>query len=914
MSDRRRYTFDYNGRRYTIEGPDGMSEDDLAAAVGGSEPKSEQGWLTRNIAEPFNRGLAQMADFPVDLANMAIRGAYGIGKSVSPRPEMWENPPQLPSGGMQQAFQSAGLTLPPEQQEHGFVPRTMEIAGGSVLPTGLMGGMGRQAIRAGAPSVPYLAERGLAAPPPAQGLDRLTRGIAESPKMTAAGELAASATSAGAGEVARGLTDDPTTIALAELAGGFVLPVGVTVATSGPAGMVARQIKKHVTPMTEAGARPRAEERVQGLAADPAASAERIGQYPNLSPARQTGDPRLLGLEQRYLQDNPAADLAYTENLKARRTQLGEEAKDFGGDTERVRATAAASRKRVIDKANQRAALAAQDAERRIAELDTGADPRQSSTIVRETLENSLTEARAAEREIWRTLDMNAPARVDNTQAAIDGIIAERSRLVGLDDLNSVPELRRLMGELQVDAKLREQLVQAGLLRPDQQDIPVELLAQLRAQGVIETPTYTLKDLEALRSSLLRQARDAGSGLAPDRQKARLLSHIANGDPDAGMPGLIDDMKATGVDGVEEAFAFSRQLNDRFTRGEVGKILRYEAAGGQGVSPETTMQRVVMGENPGRGIDQMMQASPEAGAQIQNWLKSTYLEAVVPGGKFDPGAHQRFMKDMRRRGVFDRFPELEQQFNQAATATDKAAALGERAARAGTSQNGRARVTLYLDADPGTEMDRLLQVKNPATYARSLVRRLKGDRLAQQGAKTEFVDSVLRSSYRNDEELGQVITGKTFRQRLSEMNRNGTMDALGFTPAEKQRLAKIADELVLIDRKPGQMPPALVEDGPSAIASIVARVAGARVGGQMGGNMGGSIQAANIWSRKMEQALQLITKDRAAQLIADAQSDPELYRSLLVNASSPIQVQEQAAAKIQNWMLGAAATQDERTQ
>jgi len=434
----------------------------------------------------------------------------------------------------------------------------------------------------------------------------------------------------------------------------------------------------------------------------------------------------------------------------------------------------------------------------------------------------------------------------------------------------------------------------------------------LKAQGAIEQPTFTLGDLQDIRSQLLAEIRKEKAQPAPNWNRVRLMENIANG-ADDGTGGILDDMLATGVSGVEEAHAFSRGLNEKFTRGEMGKILGYGRRGGDAVSPENTMS-VVYGKETGRTMDQMIAAAPESRGQIEGWLKSHYLEAVVPGGKFDAGAHRMFMRRMRERGVFERFPELEQQFNQAATATNRAEALGKRAAnvRSMSYDGGRSRAALYLNSPTGTEMDRLLEQRSRASiFARGIVRKVGNDPVARQGLKAEFVESVFRASSREDTELGPVLNGASARVRFRELDRNGTMDALGFTAAEKKRLADIVDEVTLIDRKPKDIPDDLVGDAASEAAQFLARWSGANVGGATSKG-GASLQSAQIASSKFRQILNKLTTNKAARLIADAQNDPELYKALLTTSRDSTERQKQAFDKIQNWMLGAAATQDER--
>jgi hypothetical protein len=184
----------------------------------------------RNIAEPYNRGVLGMLDFPVNMMNAGIalldaadrytaKNVWGVEPNSAP-------PPQL-TAPFTEAGRRVGVIAPPEEQRHGLVPRAMEFTGAGMVPFAGLTGVGNKAIgsamtQSGASTINYnrLALADLSPVPTA--LSQIGRATAANPATMTAFDIASNFTAASGGTVARKFTDNETIIAVAELGSAFL--------------------------------------------------------------------------------------------------------------------------------------------------------------------------------------------------------------------------------------------------------------------------------------------------------------------------------------------------------------------------------------------------------------------------------------------------------------------------------------------------------------------------------------------------------------------------------------------------------------------------------------------------------------------------------------------------------------------
>lgn len=205
-----------------------------------------------------------------------------------------------------------------------------------------------QALAVGGASVPLLAAaapRAVAAGAQGVGANaaRMSQGIVNfarnRPGVAAGTEALAGFGAAVGGDLAeqggdaQGVPDEyqPAVRMGGEVLGGVGAAVAPGAATSGLR-IGGNAVLKNALPFTTAGGRPRAEKAIRGRAENAEQAARRGANAPEgVTPARASGDQRLMAQERRVLDDNPELDRQVREELAGAQTRLeGEFQAEFG--------------------------------------------------------------------------------------------------------------------------------------------------------------------------------------------------------------------------------------------------------------------------------------------------------------------------------------------------------------------------------------------------------------------------------------------------------------------------------------------------------------------------------------------------------------------------------------------------------
>jgi hypothetical protein len=821
-----------------------------------------------------------MALAPLDMINAGAKVAgwvFGLGYH--------ETPNMIPTQRTRHYLAQQGLIPDPNQPAEGVVEQAGEILGSAIIPTAGAMYYGKRLL---AESILQMERLGV--------IQNLSVSTARAPTATAVGEVIAATGGGIAREAAIVNNASPSMTLLAEMTGSFV-PAGVF----GLAGNVNifrgawNTFTKHLAPFTKAGAWPRAAKALQRRSVDPKAAAKKIDVTSKIGPARQTEDTGLLGLERAVFDESPGLRTKSEEDLALIREEIKRQAALFGGDHDRVLKILKEGRQYLLDMIDLRMARAAQHLEYKLSQLDSGASPREISAVSREVLQEALDDARAAESIIWGKVNSKTPIEASHGQDMLDAIVAARNVHSDPDD---IPKwVFNSLKRYHISNKTLKQLQKAGLADADG-NIDPQILPSLIDQGFITPQTYAFDDVKTIRSRLLDEIRTERAKDAPNRNKIRILNNIANGDPEKGLPGLIDDLGDSGVEYADAAREYSAKLNSRFSTGRVGQVLGYQRTGGKAYTPEETLDYVLSGRDPTANVRQMIEAAPETRGVIQDYLHQEFLaQATKQDGTLDPKAAQRFIDKWERRGAFEVFPAMRDEFLQTKDAGFSADLWRQRdiqVRRQIINDRAKSRVKLYIDNDPGEEMAEALRSKRPMLVIRSVVKKLDGDEVALDGLRDAFVTELMR----------QADSGVKFGKYLD--NYKNVMRELKITQTEYERLQNIAKHMRQVEAKPTNVPSNIVDDKPAQFIEIFARVAAAQAGGRLGkASAGGSLQTAQIFSSRVQRLLTRLTQDKARELLIRAHRDPVLYRALLTSGNAPPGKVEKAVSTLEAYLIGA---------
>jgi hypothetical protein len=809
----------------------------------------------RGVMPFLNQGIAQVFGAPVDAVSAGLSAVGVPGQEA----------PVLGSTNIQQMMGRAGVRLP----ESGATPQNLGEF------------MGRGVGNAAAFLIPGLgAARGMAA-----AANPVTRGIGQmlsaAPGKMAAVDMAAGAGSGAGRYIGEAQTPNNPNVGgtIGEMVGGLgvgavtgVVPMLARMLAQGPAGRAilgtGRQVMSAFVPGTNIANTTRASNRLRGLTADPEGMADLATRetIAPLTPAQRTGDERLLGLERAVASRDPVLADRLRQQAGEAQGVLESELRGMGGQPMAARNLMEERRGRLIDNLQTSVDRAKQQAQARIAALEPNATPAQQATVVRQEFDAAYRAAMDQERTLWRAVpdDVLVPTKdIKDAYAALVAATPETQR-------HNIPDYaRRFLG------------------------------GESNAALAAEVPP---SELQGLRSELLdiaRQARAAG-----ERNRARLADDLADS--------VLQTMDSAPVVSApyQAARDYTRQLNQTFRQGEIGRLTNTGRDGSPRVAPELTLDTTI-GQGGQRGAiaarefeaamgERFRRASP----QIEDYLRGNVSQRAVTGsGDIRRDTMARLLR--QEQPLLDAFPNVRRDMAAALQAQDTAQRIGQRAARVERNLNSptRSAVARYLSGDVGEEVARVFSAPDPAAVASQVARVVRRDPAAVDGLKGAFIDHLIANA-RGQTVDGSVLNGSTMRGFLDNAKQRAALEAV-FSPDDMRRLRTVVQELTSLERARGPLPGvgAPMNDMPNQILDTLARVAGARAGAAAGGaSMAGGLQSAQIVSGRVRDFLGRLTNDQAAVLISQSVTDPALFAALL-NPGARFTPSQQVA-RLQAWLAG----------
>lgn len=717
--------------------------------------------------------------------------------------------------------------------------------------------------------VPRAAAVARGAAPAATTLGRIGESLGatmlRSPGTAAALEVSSAASAGAAGHVAAEMfPDSPSTQAIAEIVGGFAPAAAAGAAVAIPKVVqnfpVVNFARQMVVP-TKGPSTTRARTRVQSVARDPEAARRALdaggrdlSPDVTLTPAQQAGDVGLLSLERSVMSEG-ARDSQLTQAIRqskaaARRIGRPEVRPEDAQDTLRE---ARGYLKVLLD---ERARIAGEKARQRIDAIGPTISRQDANRVAREELDKALVAARRQESELWQAIPNDIQIETPPLRQRFQEIAAETPR--ALQD--SIP------------AKARQFLAGKG--------------------GFADVET--VRELHGFRSAMLSEARAARSGISPDRDRARIADRLAAATLD-----LLSD-SAVGTR-MTMARDFSRDLNDRFTRGAVGRLMGSDAAGGLRTPPEATLERTVGRAGPDALTETqaLLRAVERSGDQpgmtraIDEFLRDDFVRKAMPGGNLDVNKAAAFMR--RHQDVLSTRPELAAELRGAIDGGNTAARALERSTRVtkGLADPKISRAAVFIEAPPDRAIQAIRNARHPGRVAQELVRQARRDPTGDAigGLKAAFVEDLMKgaTTTSNRTEAGEALTsGFALRDALREpKNRAIAREVL--TGEEMDRLTKLATSLVRIEQSMAAAPASggVIDDAVGASKSFLARVTGARLAARLNPSGRATVQIPAEGAKLVQRVTSWLANDPARREITDGFQDPKLLRALLAPMDTP---------------------------
>jgi hypothetical protein len=580
-----------------------------------------------------------------------------------------------------------------------------------------------------------------------------------------------------------------------------------------------------------------------------------------LTPAAKTGEAGMLSLEKSVMTGSEELTAVHADDLAALNTAIRTEVGDISGGTTQ---DASNYLRALLD---GRLRIAASKVDEQLASMQPGASREDLNRLARGEVESALGDARAQERQLYESLPQNAGVGTGETTR-------------------------------------RYYRFKRDLSKAERADMPQSANRFLDEESKqFFGPETTLKELRGLQSKLREEARAARSNDQFNRAR------IANGIADAitedigGMSGPADVAEQ-----VQIALAFSRDLNDRFTRGAMGRLLGFTQEGAPSVPAGLTLESTVGRGGPAarESTDALLESvrrhgdEPAMRGYITDFLVDDFRRAAIKDGQFDAKAADRYIS--RHQDVLARFPEIRREMEQAK-------GLGQDFAQAQRHADPtESAAAVYLGAPPGREIEAVLNRSQPAEAMRDILSLAAQDSSgkAVRGVKQSFMNRLLRQSEiaLEDAKDQPFVSGQKLTRAIQDDRVQEAMGAL-FSEPERARIDAVVRTANLLDRQRNARPSVegVLGDVPGQVTNALGRILGAQIGRQIAQQTGGgTVQTPGVVAGLVQRMMKAGINDPGRRLVNDAIQDEGLMRALLLEAQTDSQKQY-VAKKLNGWML-----------
>ena len=753
--------------------------------------------------------------------------------------------------------------------------RIGETIGTAVTAFAPLGAVGRFGKAASAVTKPATTVAGKAKEVASGVFKPAVESFRQTPGQFAAAE-AVSAVGAGVGgEVGRQIAGEDSLLGeiIGEVIGGGGAVAAAQYAKHMP---TLRLIRELSAPFLKGQSERIAAQAVQKAVTEPKSIPSRAAQFQAIPGARlsmgaKAGSERLLNLERAIIDSVPELkdDVLHNEAItnKIIKESLlrheGEEPMEqaihfFEAHTSRV--------KRAL---HMRLMGATKKANDRIVKLGVDANREDISVIISDELEKALKDARAQERIIWESLP-DIDMGMNNTRDAFETYISDEKVLPQF--------IRRFY-----------QRIGGGL--DDAEDV-----------------IRSFKDVKEFRTELLKyQTTARAAGDANSAHAAQMINE-----------GILQDMAESGLGSDFDAVrAFSKELNDRFTRGRIGQVLRFSSRGGRAISEEMVSESLLPANAPkaaegvraARLAAEAMPGMPERQVTaLEDGLQQIIRKKVFsPDGTFDLRKAQSFLKNNDE--LLRQFPELHKEIAGAITDEAGARILKERLANASSNlvDKRRSAVALIMGVPPEKGIRTLLNKPNRGKLLAQAVRVARKDETgaALNGLQDAYTKDLLEHGLRNAFDINgeQFISGTRMKKRLLQEVKL-LKDSNLFTNVHIRRINMIIDNAIALEKR-GMASAAAkeaVETSQDMLSDFLLSVIGANLGAKFaGGNLGAPLVAAGRGASMVRGLASKLPQDKIKHILADAIRD-EKKMALLLSKDVSLPFEGKKMVRMNAWL------------
>jgi len=415
----------------------------------------------------------------------------------------------------------------------------------------------------------------------------------------------------------------------------------------------------------------------------------------------------------------------------------------------------------------------------------------------------------------------------------------------------------------------------------------------------------SVDELVALRSGLLADARAAMAGANPDKNKARVLSTLANA--------VLEDLSALDSRAYTRAREYSRAFNDVVSRTFVGKADDVTATGAPALPPETLVRSLITGGSDPTymRMRQISDAAKFAGlpgvnepGRVRDTMRNVLMSAMdenrgIMRRVTIDGVEQRIvdptkLEDFRKRnaqvinllGMDSDFSSVEAANRSLLDVVDQQSAFNKQ------WQSNRLLQDIMGDDDVATAITTALRSKKPVSSIENLVKvaKTRGEQGLEavkdalyQYAMQESMDSKGMLSF---DRLNSALYGRLSKNNPSLMQ---VMRDQGLVSgSEYQNMRRMLQRPIRIEKaieaRGGAIDPeefTRPDEFVSALDKLVLAQLSARFAGRVSPGGPGSLSFASRTIATVENLFRGLPARKRSDLILAAAKDPELLAQLL---------------------------------
>ena len=596
-----------------------------------------------------------------------------------------------------------------------------------------------------------------------------------------------------------------------------------------------------------------------------------------MTPAQLSNVPGLLSLEKSVinstdtLREKSENQLAELNNIliDSLSRGSGEGARDIASNT----------RSDYFNLLNASVRIAAQKTDEQVTRMIPELGAENANRIARKELNSALDAAVKQEKEFFDLIDGTIPVSSFNTSTAY-----------------------------------RELEIAAGIA--GKVDLPVEARRLFGKKGKLKGVT-TVSEMRTAQSMLRGRARAARVGANPNYNQARMYDNVADAITDD-LAEITEDQ----ADVISNAVSFSRQKNEVFRQGEVGKILRGAADSGDVIVDALTLTKTLGLNGPAgaQAYDEIWNAVNFAASQtnyqttenmasaMEDFVKNEFIRRTVRNGVIDPKRVETFLRNNEE--TLRRLPALASDIAAAAsarTAEEAQTALMKAGIKA-FDDPLTSKAALLINKGPTTAFKAVFSARNPVLEMRKLVDMVNVDATGEglEGLKAGVFTYLLD----NVTDTNGIVSGESLTAFLKN-NKNKAGISQLLSREEMTNLEILANTARRVDSARGatESLEGITRDKLSFAANTLLRLGGAFFGREVSTRFAGgnSLVIPAVLSSAAKQAGTALVLNPARRLLIASLSDEQLFRNVVLNAMVNRPLSKKGNQLLHAWALDALA-------